>query len=110
MGITIVIDTCMQNGTLSYAVISGTLEAPLSHYAEIPANAMTFFTSAPIILFWILYHCSLRVWRFGQKKFSKQENIAVPAHLEDGHRLEMLRISDIKEVWGDQHNLRPLWC
>ena len=53
--ISIIIDTGMQNGSLSYAVISGSLKEPDSLYSQIPSNAQILFTATPLVCVWIVW-------------------------------------------------------
>jgi predicted Na+-dependent transporter len=52
--ISIVIDCTMQNASLSYAVVAGSLKEPEVQYASSPANAQVLFTSIPIMVAWFI--------------------------------------------------------
>jgi len=111
--LSIVITCGLQNATLTYAVINGTLEDPSTLYAMLPANAQILFTSLPIIFLWLLFQGSWRLMDCVQSKgkhcrsiSSQTQSVAVIQE----NPYPMVRIADIKEAWSDQHNIRPLWC
>ena len=136
--ISIAIDSCIQNASLTYAVINGVYEEPENLYAQIPGNAQILFTSGPVILSWVLLQGSKKGWQLlkglkvrcqaekegsaeteEQGKSPLQKKLDQPSPVRSRPTLKpffeetppaMVRIGDIKGVWGPQHNLSPLWC
>jgi predicted Na+-dependent transporter len=105
--ISLAIDCCMRNGTLTFAIVRYTFKPPRSFYVEIPASAQVLFTTVPIVAAWLVHRGGRWVLRQCRKVGGPAAGPG-PAVVPAG--LEMVRISDIKEAWCEQHNLRPLWC
>ena len=79
--ISIAIDSCIQNASLTYAVINGVYEEPENLYAQIPGNTQILFTSGPIILSWVLLQGSKKGWQvfkgLGSRCQTEEEGSAV---------------------------------
>ena len=106
--ISITIDCCMQNATLAYAVVNGALDEPSYIYAAIPSNAQVLFTTAPIVIGWL-------VWQAGKRlhtSFLKRRRAAgfevktpeVQAFIEQKEEVPMVRVANIKEAWTNQES------
>jgi len=111
--ISIAIDSLMQNATLSYAVVESALDVPSKIYAAIPSNAQVLFTTAPVVIAWLVWQAGKRLHASFQKRKRTvgfvNERLEVQAFVEEKEKVPMVRVSDIKEAWTDQ-DLRPLWC
>eukprot|EP00092_Neocalanus_flemingeri_P003596 GFUD01003859.1.p1 GENE.GFUD01003859.1~~GFUD01003859.1.p1 ORF type:complete len:610 (-),score=127.75 GFUD01003859.1:65-1834(-) len=110
--VSIAIDCAIQNGTLCHAVISGSLVEPESLYASSPAKAQILFTSAPIVVVWILWTGVKMFLAFKASKKSTQVTSGQNTLLggdrgEEGY--QTVQVGNIKEAWADQAMLRPLW-
>ena len=116
--ISIVIDCTMQNATLSYAVVAGSLKEPEVQYASSPANAQVLFTSIPIMVTWFLYYGGRKLKsRVMKKDVSDKVQVAsVPSQSqayrvggEEEDSYKMCEVGKIKEAWTGQEQLRFLW-
>jgi len=111
--ISIGIDSCMQNATLSYAVVGSALDVPNKIYAAIPSNAQVLFTSAPVVIAWLVWQAGKKLrTSFQQRKRNagfEKKRPEVKAFVEQKEEVPMVKVSNIKEAWTDQ-DLRPLWC
>ena len=105
--ISLVIDCAIQNGSLGYAVISGTLKEPESFYASSPTNAQILFTSAPLMVAWVVFFAIQ--WLIDAFKGKPSVQITSEQDTKPGEGFPMVQISLIKEAWTDQEVLRPLW-
>ena len=111
--ISIAIDSCVRNATLSYGVVMSSLDVPSYMYAAIPSNAQVFFTTAPIMITWLVWQVGRRLYTSFQKR-KRATGIAnqrpvVQAFAVKKEEVPMVRVSNIKEAWTNQ-DLRPLWC
>ena len=104
--ISIGIDSCMQNATLSYAVVGSVLDVPNKIYAAIPSNAQVLFTSAPVVIAWLVWQAGKRLCIcFQQRKRNagfENKRPEVKAFVEEKEEVPMVRVANIKEAWADQ--------
>ena len=102
----IVIDSCLQNATLSYAVVSGALNMPSMLYAVIPSNAQVLFTTAPIVAVWLAMQADrkLRACLPKRKRVAGivELNPEMQVYVERKDEVPMLRVGNIKEAWTNQ--------
>jgi len=110
--ISIAINSCVRNATLSYAVVFNALDVPSYIYAGIPSNAQVLFTSAPIVIAWVAWQAGKRLHTVQMRRRTTggvNQKPLVQAFVEQKEEVPMLRVSNIKEAWTNQ-DLRPLWC
>ena len=117
--ISIVIDCTMQNATLSYAVVAGSLKEPEVQYASSPANAQVLFTSIPIMVAWFIYYGGRKLKsKVTKKDISDKVKVASAPSQSQAYKVggeeeddsyKMCEVGKIKEAWTGQEQLRFLW-
>ena len=103
--ISIAINSCVRNATLSYAVVFNALDVPSYIYAGIPSNAQVLFTSAPIVIAWVAWQAGKRLHTVQMMRRTTggvNQKPLVQAFVEQKEEVPMLRVSNIKEAWTNQ--------
>ena len=104
--ISIAINSCVRNATLSYAVVVSALDVPSHIYAAIPSNAQVLFTTTPIVIAWLVWQAGRRLHTsFQTRKRTTgvvNQRPLVQVFVEQKEEVPMVRVSNIKEAWTNQ--------
>ena len=104
--VSIAINSCVRNATLSYAVVIGALDVPSNIYAGIPSNAQVLFTTAPIVIAWLVWQAGRKLHTSFQMRRRTTGGVTqrplVQAFVEQKEEVPMVRVSNIKEAWTNQ--------
>ena len=104
--VSIAINSCVRNATLSYAVVINALDVPSNIYAGIPSNAQVLFTTAPIVIAWLVWQAGRKLHTSFQMRRRTTGGVTqrplVQAFVEQKEEVPMVRVSNIKEAWTNQ--------